>query len=111
MQEAENMLHLEHHRIVPLYGISSSLENKEIHIIMPFYHLGSLKSYITQYLHELKVDYTFCPGRDLKMKISSWTAMSLFRVLRFDPNTLLCPMTEVPQLLNLVSYLDCVIEE
>lgn len=56
VQEAENMLHLEHHRIVPLYGISSSLENKEIHIVMPFYHLGSLKSYITQYLHELKVD-------------------------------------------------------
>ncbi|KAL5257476.1 hypothetical protein ACHWQZ_G012424 [Mnemiopsis leidyi] len=54
VQEAENMLHLEHHRIVPLYGISSSLENKEIHIVMPFYHLGSLKSYITQYLHELK---------------------------------------------------------
>ena len=53
--EAENMLKLEHKRIVPLYGISSSLQTKEIHIIMPFYQLGSLKSYITQYVNELKV--------------------------------------------------------
>ena len=49
------MLRLEHNRIVPLYGISSSLETKEIHIIMPFYQLGSLKSYIRQNHNELKV--------------------------------------------------------
>ena len=55
VQEAENMLRLEHNRIVPLYGISSSLENKEIHIIMPFYQMGSLKSYIRQFHNELKV--------------------------------------------------------
>ncbi|XP_063674749.1 tyrosine-protein kinase JAK2-like isoform X2 [Bolinopsis microptera] len=54
VQEAENMLRLEHNRIVPLYGISSSLENKEIHIIMPFYQMGSLKSYIRQFHNELK---------------------------------------------------------
>ena len=54
-KEAQNMLKLEHHRIVPLYGIGHTVDKREIHIVMPLYPYGCLKKYIANHYHEIKV--------------------------------------------------------